>query len=296
MSKALLATCIEQMATKEGLSETGITGVKVFKITTPISCGPAVYEPSITAIVSGSKEAIVDGTRQFFDDTRYLCCNMSMPVEAGTPAASPETPLLGVYVSLNSKIMTELVFEWENASSQVRQKQEGGPGKGILTCQWDDTFTDALWRLMQLAGNTIDRHLLESSRLRELYFAVLKGSAGPAIRRAFGVGNEIARSIEYLSTHLGEPITIDHMASQIGMSRAVFHRKFKQATNLSPIQFVKAMRLNSAAMRIAGGSTVNTAALDVGYASTSQFSREFKRMYGNSPKQWSQKFERNMTL
>jgi AraC-like DNA-binding protein len=71
------------------------------------------------------------------------------------------------------------------------------------------------------------------------------------------------------------------------MSRAVLHRKFKQATSMSPIQFVKSMRLNSAAMKIASGMNVSTAAMEVGYVSSSQFSREFKRMYGQSPKQWS---------
>ena len=101
------------------------------------------------------------------------------------------------------------------------------------------------------------------------------------------MGNEIARTIEYLSTRLDEAVTIDEMAAQVGMSRAVFHRKFKQATTMSPIQFVKSMRLNKAAMQIAGGANVNEAAMDVGYVSSSQFSREFKRMYGQSPRQWS---------
>ncbi|MEP2455550.1 AraC family transcriptional regulator, partial [Roseibium sp.] len=116
----------------------------------------------------------------------------------------------------------------------------------------------------------------------------LKGDAGAAARRAFGVGNEIARTIDYLSSHLKEPVTIDDMAAQVGMSRAVFHRRFKEATTMSPIQFVKSMRLNNAAMRIAGGMTVNEAAMDVGYVSSSQFSREFKRMYGQSPRHWGQ--------
>jgi len=71
-----------------------------------------------------------------------------------------------------------------------------------------------------------------------------------------------------------------------GMSRAAFHRKFKRATTLAPIQFVKSMRLNRAAMKIAVGVSVSEAALSVGYVSTSQFSREFKRMYGQSPRHW----------
>ncbi|WP_368506475.1 MULTISPECIES: helix-turn-helix domain-containing protein [Rhodobacterales] len=79
---------------------------------------------------------------------------------------------------------------------------------------------------------------------------------------------------------------MDAMAAQVGMSRAVFHRRFKQATTMSPIQFVKSMGLNNAAMKIASGMNVSEAARDVGYQSASQFSREFKRMYGQSPRQW----------
>lgn len=124
--------------------------------------------------------------------------------------------------------------------------------------------------------------------LHELYYVILKGEAGNAFKQAFGVGNEIARSIAYLSARISEPVSIEEMADYIGMSRAVFHRKFKQATNMSPIQFVKSMRLNHAAMKISEGVNVNVAAMEVGYVSSSQFSREFKRMYGSSPKQWIQ--------
>ena len=127
--------------------------------------------------------------------------------------------------------------------------------------------------------------------MRELYYAVLKGDAGDSARRAFGVGNEIARAIASLSSRLDEAVTIEELAEKAGMSRAVFHRKFKQATTMSPIQFVKAMRLNHAAMKIAAGMNVNEAASQVGYVSSSQFSREFKRMYGDSPRQWSHSVE-----
>lgn len=78
------------------------------------------------------------------------------------------------------------------------------------------------------------------------------------------------------------------MAERANMSRAAFHRKFKQVTSMAPIQFVKSMRLNQAAMQIAAGMNISEAALGVGYISPSQFSREFKRMYGQSPRQWSE--------
>ncbi|UTW11665.1 helix-turn-helix transcriptional regulator [Marinobacterium rhizophilum] len=160
--------------------------------------------------------------------------------------------------------------------------------QGLALARWDDAFCDALLRLLQLGDCPADTAILGDGRLLELYYAILKGDAGDCARRAFGVGNEIARAIEHLSSRLDEAVTIDDMATQAGMSRAVFHRKFKQATTMSPIQFVKSMRLNSAAMKIAGGMNVSEAAMEVGYVSSSQFSREFKRMYGQSPRLWVQ--------
>lgn len=287
MSKQQIKQLIKNRVGKDQILETGIKGVQLFRITNPIRCAPAVYEPTVIAIVNGSKEAILDGKRYVYDSSQYLCCTMAMPVEAGTPAASTDNPLLGAFISLDPRVMTELAIEMESATGAIR-KPGGGPlPQGLALAGWDDAFTDALLRLLQLGDSAADTVVLADSRLRELYYAVLKGGAGDSARRAFGVGNEIARAIEYLSSNLSEVVTIEDMAAQVGMSRAVFHRKFKQATMMSPLQFIKSMRLNKAAMKIAGGMTVNNAATEVGYVSSSQFSREFKRMYGQSPRQWS---------
>lgn len=290
MIKQKLKQLVESRLIEDGMVETGIKGVSLFKVTTQIPCAPAVYEPTVIVILSGRKEAILEGDKFIYDSSQYMCCTVSLPVEAGTPEASPEDPLLGVYISLDTKVMTELAIEMENANGAIKQPKGSTQPQGLTLANWDDDFSDALLRLLQL-GSPMDISVLGESRLREFYYAVLKGDAGIAARRAFGVGNEIARSIEYLSMNLGKNVTIDELASKVSMSRAVFHRKFKQATRMSPIQFMKAMRLNSAAMKIAAGKNVSEAAMAVGYVSSSQFSREFKRMYGQSPKQWSQSKE-----
>ncbi|MEM7116655.1 MAG: AraC family transcriptional regulator [Chloroflexota bacterium] len=287
MSKQQIKQLIENRLSEDGMVETGVKGVQLFRVTAPIPCAPAVYEPTVVAIVNGAKEAILDGKRYVYDSSQYMCCTMSMPVEVGTPTASPDNPLLGVFISLDTRMMTELAIEMESATGAIR-KPKGGPlPKGFALARWDDTFTESLLRLLQLGDSLADAAVLGGSRLREVYYAILKGDAGSSARRAFGVGNEIARAIEYMSSRLEEAVTIEDIAAQVGMSRAVFHRKFKQATTMSPIQFVKSMRLNNAAMKIAGGMNVSEAAMEVGYVSSSQFSREFKRMYGQSPRQWS---------
>ena len=291
MSKKQIKQLIENRVSKDGMVETGVKGVQLFRVTESIRCAPAVYEPTVFAIVNGTKEAILDGKSHVYDSSRYMCCSMSMPVEAGTPAASPDNPLLGVSISLDTRVMTELAIEMERAAGAIRTPKGGPLPQGLALARWDDTFTEALLRLLQLCDSPADAAVLGAGRLRELYYAVLKGDAGDSARRAFGVGNEIARAIEYMSSRLDEAVTIEDMAAQVGMSRAVLHRKFKQATTMSPIQFVKSMRLNAAAMKIVGGMNVNEAAMEVGYVSSSQFSREFKRLYGQSPRQWRQSIQ-----
>lgn len=286
MSKVLIKQIINSKANENGLIDTGIHGVKLFKITESVRCAPAVYEPSITAIVSGDKEAILDGKKHFYDSNAYISCTVPLPVEAGTPSASPDNPLIGVYITLDTRMMTELAIEMESTSTARHKTNENSHAQGLSIAAWDEDFTNALIRLLALDDKPEDINILGKGRLRELYYAILKGEAGGSARRAFGVGNAIPRAIDFLSSNLQHTVTIDDLACHVGMSRAVFHRKFKQATNLSPIQFIKSMRLNNAAMRIAEGTNVSVAAEDVGYVSSSQFSRDFKRLYGVTPKQW----------
>ncbi|WP_170335955.1 AraC family transcriptional regulator [Ruegeria arenilitoris] len=288
MSKDQIKQIIADRTETDGLTETGIKGVRLFRATQSIPCVPAVYEPCIVAIVSGVKEAVLDGRRYEYDNSQYLCCPMSMPVKAGTPLASHDNPLYGVMISLEQRVMAELAMEMENAGGVLPSVKGGLREPGIRLARWDDWFTEALLRLLRLGDSETDTAVLGEARLRELLYSILKGEAGTFARQAFGAGNAIARSIAHVSSQLDAPISIDDMASRAGMSRAVFHRKFKQATTMAPIQFVKSMRLNNAAMKIAGGMPVSEAAMDVGYVSPSQFSREFRRMYGQSPRQWGE--------
>lgn len=287
MSKAKIQSLIESRVQLDGLMDTRIKGLKLYRITESIRCAPVVYEPAVISIVSGSKKAVLDGKSYIYDKERYMCCTMSMPVEAGTPDASPDNPLLGVYLAIDPRVMTEVAIGMESAAGAIANTKGQAVPQGITLAAWDEDFTDALFRLLQLEGREVDCAVLLEGRIRELYYTILKGEAGLAARRAFGVGNEIARAIQYLSSNVDASVTIDALAEQVGMSRAVFHRKFKQATSMSPIQFLKSMRLNNAAMRIAEGASVSSAAMEVGYVSSSQFSREFKRLYGQSPRDWS---------
>ncbi len=296
MKKQQIKTLIASSTFEDGLTETGVKGVRLFRATQSIPCVPAVYEPCVVVIVSGRKEAIFDGQRYVYDDSQYLCCPMSIPVKAGTSEASPDNPLYGVFISLDLHVMSALAMEMENAGGRPLLGNDSPRASGIRLASWDEDFADAVLRLLTLGSSPVDMAVLGAARLREVYYAILKGEAGVFARRAFGANHSIAASIAYISSQLDEPISIDDMATRAGMSRSVFHRKFKQATTMAPIQFVKSMRLNNAAMKISGGMTISEAARDVGYISVSQFSREFKRMYGHSPRQWSEQHHVSLSM
>ena len=259
MSKQQIKQLIADRVSKDGMTETGVQGVQLFRITEPIQCAPAVYEPSVVAIINGAKEAILDGKRYEYDSSQYMCCAMPMPVEAGAPVASKENPLLGIYISLDTRVMTELAIEMERAAGAIHKPGAGTHPQGVVLARWDSEFTEALLRLLQLGDSQESTAILGAGRLREVYYAILKGEAGDAARRAFGVGNEIARAIEYVSSRLAETVTIEDVAAQARMSRAVFHRKFKQATTIAPIQPAHSMRSNNAPTTLAGTISPRTA-------------------------------------
>lgn len=217
MSKDRIRQLIADQTDRDGLTETGIEGVRLFRATQAIPCVPAVYDPCVVAIVSGAKEAVLDGQRFLYDERHYLCCPMSLPVKAGTPSATTKDPLYGVLVSLNQRVMTEITLEMAYAQSALPSAKGELRAQGIKLAKWDVAFSEALLRLLQLDANETDKAVLGQARLRELLYAILKGEAGYFARQAFGAGNAIARSIAHVSSNLDVQTSIDDMASRAGL-------------------------------------------------------------------------------
>lgn len=174
-------------------------------------------------------------------------------------------------------------------SGEPRTEQGAGrgAGPGFDTAKRDAAFDAALTNLLALLDDPPAAKVLGAGRLREVPFAVLRGESGGRLRDAFGRAPALAATLEFVRAHIDESFSIDALAQRAGMSRAVFDRQFKQATSESPLQYIKSLRLNEASMRIARGERVGEAATAVGYHNPSQFSREFRRKFGASPREWA---------
>ena len=284
MNVCNIVQLINRHAISEGVTNTPIEGLQLFRMSHPVERLLGVYEPSICAIVQGSKRAYLNGKTHIYNQNQYLCCTMPLPVEAEVVEASPEKPLLGLLLSIEIRPIAETMIEMAALDNSRESYTEVVPG--LTVAKWDSEFTKALQRILELLDDPVALNMLSNGRLKELMFTVLRGEAGYSVRQAFRGMQKISRALTFLKANLHETISIDELAQLAGMSRATFHRKFKELTTYSPIQFIKLHRLNDASRLILNGSKVGDAAYQVGYSSQSQFSRDFRRYFGQSPRQW----------
>ncbi len=290
MEQEAIVASVGRHTPTPGTFTTPFDGVELFRVVEPIKRIPGVYSPCLCVIVAGEKRAHVNGRSFAYNEEHYLCATMPTSVLAEVPRASAESPLLGLLMRLDTREMSRLVLDVQ-ASQGKAPKRQGKPSEGFGVVLRDEGFDAALARLLALLDDPTAAQVLGPGRLRELLFAMLRGEAGDRLSRDFGGAPALAATLNYVHTHLGEEFSIDALAQRAGMSRAVFDRQFKTATSLSPLQYIKTLRLSEASMRIARGESVGDAARDVGYHSSSQFSREFRRQFGASPREWAQSIQ-----
>jgi AraC-like DNA-binding protein len=151
-----------------------------------------------------------------------------------------------------------------------------------------ERLRDSVARLLDLLDDPLDCAVLSPGVLCEIYYEVLRGPHGNLLRncvRNDARANRIAPIVHYIEENYHRPLGIGAIARVAGMSPSSLHQYFRQATSMSPMQFVKSLRLHQARMLLLSGNPANAASYQVGYNSPSQFSREFKRFFGDRPSQ-----------
>ncbi|WP_294180934.1 AraC family transcriptional regulator [uncultured Schumannella sp.] len=277
---------VARHAPGDGVHQTPLDGVRLFRVSSPVERVPGVYDPSVCVVVAGSKHAYHDSRTHTYDPDHYLCATMPTPLEAEVPVATTDDPVLGVLIDLESRTMAELLIAFRAARPRSRRASE--KPAGLIVADWDHRFETALLRALQLLDEPVTVDILGPGRLRELLYTVLDGPAGGAVLGALGgPSHELTSVLTYMRSNLDQPLAIEDLAERAGMSRAAFDRHFKATTSLSPLKYLKSLRLNDAAMLITNGAGITRAAARVGYTSASQFSREFKSHFGTTPRDWA---------
>lgn len=275
-----LKSLILAQAGGEGFLPTRLPDVVLMRMDQHRPASPTVYEPCILIVAQGSKVGILSGNRHVYDAEHCLVLAVPLPFESETIGSSEE-PFLGMAIRINQSVVTELLVQLDTIPAAA--SYEGGiPGVPVDT----DILATAL-RLAQSLPDAERARVLGPGIVRELIYLLLRTPGGGALT-GFALGDEhrwrIGRIIERMHNDYAVSFDVPVLAREAGMSASTFHARFKAVTGVTPLHYQKLIRLHKARdLMVNSGASAQTAAIDVGYESASQFSREFRRLFGGSP-------------
>jgi AraC-like DNA-binding protein len=280
---AHLAAAIDRHTTAaEGVYQTAVPGLILYRSSVTSEHDAIVYEPSLVIVAQGSKEVVLAGEAYRYDPAQSLLVSVDLPVTARVVEASPDRPCLVVRVALDLAVVSELLAGCPVVASS------GPLGRGLGVSPAEPLLLDAVNRFVALLDAPQDVVALAPLRLREITYRVLTGPQGARLRQIAAAGapsQRIARAIRWLKDHFRDTLRIESLARQVGMSTSAFHQHFKGVTAMSPLQYQKRLRLQEARrLMLVEGLDAAEAAFRVGYESPSQFGREYRRMFGASPR------------
>jgi AraC-like DNA-binding protein len=276
-----MVSLIGDLAPNEGYTRSLLEDVRFMRSNRPLGRTPVIYEPSIVIVCQGHKRGYLADKVYFYDKQHYLVLSVPLPFSTETEA-SPQEPLLAVTVSLDRTVLSELVMLLDTPDSPPHAAPEG-----IISTPLDAPLADTTLRLLRALSSPQEAKVIGPQLVRELYYRALVGERGGAIRAALvnqGHFANIARVLQRIHLDYPQPLPIDILASDAGLSVPAFHKHFKVVTGTSPLQYIKSVRLNQARLlMIRDNMTAASAAFRVGYESPSQFNREFRRFFDRSP-------------
>lgn len=266
------------LAPDHGYNPTGLDNVRILRTEAILNDVPVLYRPGAVFVLQGRKRGMLEGEVYLYDEEHYLAVSVPVPFRMES-LASPERPLLAVYVEFDMQLAAEI-------AAQVDARGAGsvpGKAKGLVSSRMEQAVEDVVLRLLRALRDPVELAVLGTGLLRELQYRVLVGPQGGAMISALrqrGPTGRIVRSLARLRESCSSRISVAALASETGMSVPSYHVHFKALTGSTPIQYVKAMRLHDARLMIArGDQTIAQVAACVGYASPAQFSRDFKRHF-----------------
>lgn len=279
----MLKQMLLDMELAEGMNPTVVSGLEIYKLSTPFPKIRTVYPCSICFIIQGKKSVYIGKERTDYGEGQFLISSVTMPAESELREASVEKPYLGIMVKVDPSIISKLLLEVGEEISWSEEKSNVGL---LKQCTITEQIEISLLNLLSVLQTPMDYKVLGYQQQRELYYRVLVSPIGYLLRNSAiqnSKAHKIAPLVQFIEHNYCQPITIQDLAIRSGMSTTTLHAIFKQTTSLSPIQFIKKLRLHHAHTLLQQGYNSSESAYDCGYTSAAQFSREFKREYGMPP-------------
>jgi len=261
---------------------TAIPGLSLYRREEPTQPTIIMYEPRICLIAQGTKRVLLGDDTYEYDAHHFLMTSVDLPTVVQVIKASREKPYLGLILRLDQREISQLMVD-SNLPLPRAQQSSRGMATGEVTLP----LLAAFQRLIDVLDEQKDIPILAPIIKREIFYRLLVGDQGVRLRQMASAGSQsqqIARAIDWLKDNFTQPLRIDDLATQVNMSTSTFHHHFRSLTAMSPLQYQKWLRLNEARrLMLTERLDATTASFQVGYESPSQFSREYNRLFGDSP-------------
>ncbi|AKC70872.1 AraC family transcriptional regulator [Pandoraea oxalativorans] len=273
---------LRDLAPAEGYNLTALPSVRILRSDRALSRTPVLYDPGIVIVCQGRKRGYFGEQLYEYDEDHYLAVSVPVPFSMETDATR-ERPLLALYLHLDFTLAAELASQIDREGVAVHQAAP----QSMMSTPMDERMQTSVLRFLEAMSDPLEAAVLGHGLLRELYFRVLTGAQGGAMREALSMRGQFARigrSLRLIHAAYAQPLDVGQLADEAGMSVPSFHSHFKTITQVSPMQYVKSTRLRQARLlMVRQDLTAEAASHAVGYTSPSQFSREFKRLFGLTP-------------
>ena len=277
-----LAGLIERFAKTDGAHATAIPNLFLHRLSQPLAGIHTVYEPAFCIIAQGSKQVLVGPQLYRYDTSKYLIVSVDVPIVSHIMDASPAAPFLGLRLDLDPAAIGALMME-----SDLARAAAARPGPSLGVSDLPGELIDAAVRLLRLLASPQDISILAPLAIREILYRLLRGEQTARLSEiAFAESKlqQVNRAIGWIKRNYREPFRMDELTGAAGMSASALHQHFKTVTGMSPLQYQKQLRLHEARNLLLSQSVdAATAGHAVGYDSPSQFSREYRRMFGAPP-------------
>lgn len=283
---AALRTCALRHA--DGVDgPSALPGLRLMRADTPSQPLLHVCEPMFTLVLQGRARTVL-GTRSFdCGPGQCLVFPVDLPIEASVIEASPHTPFLALRLTLQPERIAALLLDGRLPPAPPDADAGGAPAVAVGPVALD--AMQALARLLALLDTPADLPVLSTAIEREVLWRLLNGAQGPLIRQ-IGAANgrmvQIVRAIRIIREQYASTFGVEALARSVGMSPSSFHRHFRATTSMTPLQYQKQIRMQAARARLmVRAEDVAAVGFAVGYNNPSQFSREYRRMFGYPPGQ-----------
>lgn len=281
MRKAL-AHKISALTPLEGENRTAVAGLALYRRTKPTACYRATYEPSLTIFLQGRKQVNLGGAVYICDGSSFLLSSIDVPVESQIIEASEKAPMLSIFFRLDMPMVREVLSQ-----EDLLEHEPGVQGRGLAVGETTVGLLDACSRLIELLETPEDIPFLSHLIQREIIYRILRTPQGKRLRAIATTGDlshRTARAIAWLRANYAKPLHIEELAAIARMGVSTLHHQFRALTAVSPLQYQKQIRLQTARQRmLMDGIDATSAAYEVGYESVSQFNREYGRFFGQPP-------------